>query len=164
MLNAIRRFIRYLLGKRSEVQHLRLRDIVMAKAVLDIHRKRLRKEAVQVPIYAIHPIHRLDRENSMQAVQKRAAALREARERILEAGVLTQEILNEVIPSISAIKVVEESSGSYLAYEGNGRLAALKDVFTEADGIQVAVELYVFRNPKKIVRRLNRVRRMNDLI
>ena len=79
MFAAIRNFILYLFGKRSEIQHLRLRDIVMAKAVLDIHRKRIGKEVVRVPIYSIHPIHRLDRENSMQAVQRRVAAVDDQR-------------------------------------------------------------------------------------
>lgn len=51
----------------------------------------------------------------------------------------------------------------YLAFEGNGRIAAMQKVFTPSDGIEVEVEQYHFRNTRKIVRRLNRVRRLNGL-
>ncbi len=42
-----------------------------------------------------------------------------------------------------------------IADEGNGRLAALQEVFSPADGITVEVEEYYFKNPSKILRRIN---------
>ena len=83
---------------------------------------------------------------------------------ILAAGGLTQDTLNQYLPSVSAIKVVRENENTYIAYEGNGRLAAMQRVFEAADGITVEVEQYHFNNPSKIIRRLNRVRRLNGLI
>jgi len=67
------------------------------------------------------------------------------------------------MPSVSWIKVVQDRPGGYLAFEGNGRIAAMQVVFTPSDGIEVEVEQYYFRNTRKIVRRLNRVRRLNGL-
>jgi hypothetical protein len=65
---------------------------------------------------------------------------------------------------MSWIKTVRESDRSYLAYEGNGRLAALHDVFGREADLEVEVELYLFRNSRKILRRLNRLRRINGLL
>jgi hypothetical protein len=72
--------------------------------------------------------------------------------------------LGRYLPSVSWIKVVRESEDAYLAFEGNGRLAAMQTVFTPADGLLVEAELYRFKNPRKIIRRLNRVRRLNGLL
>ena len=60
----MRRFFSYLLGKRSEVSDLDLKDVLLTKAVLDIHRKRTHKALVSVPLFSICQVHRLDRENS----------------------------------------------------------------------------------------------------
>ena len=62
------------------------------------------------------------------------------------------------------MKVVEPEPGAYIAFEGNGRLAAMQEVFSPEDGMRVEVEQYHFRNTPKIVRRLNRVRRLNGLL
>lgn len=66
------------------------------------------------------------------------------------------------MPSVSAIKVVQDGT-HWLAFEGNGRLYAMREVFTADDGMQVEVEQYVFDDDRSIRRRLNRVRRLNRL-
>ena len=78
-------------------------------------------------------------------------------------ALLTRAVLGEYLPSVSWVKVVRESENSYIAYEGNGRLAAMQRVFEPADEMLVEVEEYRFRNPAKILRRMNRVRKMNGL-
>ena len=164
ILIEIRRLAKYLGGKRSELEDLDIKDVVMAKAILDIHRKRRRKEILAVPLFALHQIHELDRENAIEATRRRAEILETHREELVQSGILTCELLARYLPSVSWIKVVEEGPDSYLAFEGNGRIAAMQAVFTPADGIRVEVEHYLFRNPTKIVRRLNRVRRLNGLL
>ena len=89
--------------------------------------------------------------------------MREVKDKLLEKRKITREVLAEYLPSVSSIKVVQESVNSVIAYEGNGRLTALQSVFTPADEIMVEVEKYYFRNPEKILRRMNRVRRLNGL-
>ena len=163
-METIQKFIDYILGKRTEVSDLEVKDAVLAKTVLDIHRKRTHKEIVQVPLYALQQVHELDRDNTQESISERAKTLEAHKERILDAGGLTQQLLNEFLPSVSAIKVVQENENSYIAYEGNGRLAAMQRVFSRSDGLFVEVEQYHFRNPTKIVRRLNRVRKLNGLI
>ena len=157
----IKKFINYLFGKKSELADLSAKDAVLAKVILDIHRKRTRSEFVLVPLSSLKPIHAIDRENALLTTAKRLEKLREVKGKLLAKRKITREVLAEYLPSISSIKVVKESADSMIAYEGNGRLAALQSVFEPADDIMVEVEEYYFRNPKKIVRRMKRVRRLN---
>jgi len=159
----LRKMGRYLAGKTSELEDLDIKDIVMAKAILDIHRKRTNKEIVGVPLFALRQIHTLDRENAIEATRRRIEILEAHRNELLGHGALTCEILARFLPSVSWIKVVQETPVTYLAFEGNGRIAAMQAVFNPEDDLSVEVERYGFRNPKKIIRRLNRVRRLNGL-
>jgi hypothetical protein len=164
LLIEARKLARYLLGKQSEFEHLDVKDIVMAKAILDIHRTRSHKQVISVPLFALRQIHLLDRENAIQATRRRVEALQSHRQELLGQGTLSCDLLANYLPSVSWIKVVKESPDSYLAFEGNGRIAAMQAVFTPEDGLLVEVVEYVFRSPKKILRRLNRVRRLNGLL
>jgi hypothetical protein len=164
VIRDLRKLGAYLIGKADEIQDLDLKDVLMAKVILDIHRTRLRKEFVFVPLSCLKPIHTLDRPNAIQATEARVEELQPHRERFLKTGRLACADLAEVLPSVSWIKVVREDDNSLLAYEGNGRLAALHGVFGSDTDLQIEVELYHFRNSKKIVRRLNRLRRINGLL
>jgi hypothetical protein len=163
-LAEIRKLARYLLGKRSELEALDVKDVVMAKAILDIHRTRTHKEVVAVPLFSLRQIHTLDRENAIAATRRRIEALQVHKEELLAAGTLTCDVLARVLPSVSWIKVVREGDGSYLAFEGNGRIEAMQAVFSLEDDLLVEVEEYRFRNPRKVIRRLNRVRKLNGLL
>lgn len=163
-MGQLARFWSYLVGKRSEVQEMDLKDVLMARAILDIHRHKTAKEVVALPLESLRPIHRLDRETAQAAVAARAATLAEHRDELMERGVLDQEALARHLPSVSWIKVVAAGDGSYLTFEGNGRLEAMRQVFSPGDRIRVEVELYHVRAPRTILRRLDRVRRLNGLI
>ena len=164
MIHNLRRLVAYVAGKSNEVQDLDLKDLLMAKVILDIHRTRVRKELLFLPLGYLKPIHTLDRQNAIRATEARVEALGPHREQLLAAGRLTCADLAEVLPSVSWIKIVRENDQSYLTYEGNGRLAALHQVFGPESDLEVEVELYHFRKSKKIVRRLNRLRRLNGLL
>ncbi len=94
-MSTIKKFIDYIFGKRSEVNDLDLKDAVLAKTVIDIHRKRTHKEIVSVPLYALQQVHELNRDNAQEVIAKRAEALSEHRDEILAAGGLTQDTLNQ---------------------------------------------------------------------
>lgn len=159
----IKKFISYLFGKKSELSDLSAKDALLAKVILDIHRKRTHSEYVFVPLFSLKPIHAIDRENALRTTSKRAEKLQMFKEELLAKHQITREVLAQYLPSISSIKVVQESSKSFIAYEGNGRLVALQKVFEPVDDIMIEVEEYYFRNPKKILRRMNRVQRLNGL-
>lgn len=153
---------RYLLGKRSEVAQMDHKDAYMAKVILDIHRKRRDKRIVRVPLATLEPIHRIDRETALAATRTRAEALHAHRDTLLATKLLDADALQAIIPSVSAIKVVQDGE-RWLAFEGNGRLYAMREVFSADDGMQVEVEEYLFDDDRSIRRRLNRVRRLNRL-
>lgn len=164
VIHNLRKLGAYLVGKSDEVQDLDLKDLLMAKVILDIHRTRTRKDLAFLPLGHLRPIHKLDRPNAIRATEARVEALRPHHERFVGAGRVTCADLAEVLPSVSWIKTVRENDSSYLVYEGNGRLAALHDVFGIEASLEVEVEVYHFRGPKRIVRRLNRIRRLNGLL
>lgn len=163
MLDTIRQWWHYLLSKRSEVAQMDYKDAYMAKVVMDIHRKRTGKRLVQVPLALLDPIHRIDRDSALRSARERAEALRGHRDALLETRLLDSEALQAIIPSVSQIKVVREGE-RWLAFEGNGRLYAMREVFTADDGMRVEVEEYVFDDPRSIQRRLRRVRKLNRLL
>ena len=160
----IRKLFSYLAGKKSEVQELDLKTVVLAKTILDVHRKRTHKETIFVPLFSIRQIHVLDRENALQTNRQRLKTLRASKKELLAAGKITCDALARLMPSVSWIKVVQDRPGEYLAFEGNGQIAVQQEVVTPRDNLEVEVEQYHFRNTRKIVRRLNRVRRLNGLL
>lgn len=161
-MSRLRQWWSYLSGKRSEVAALDYKDAYMAKVVVDIHRLRSDKAQALVPLRALQPIHRIDRESALRATRARAQALAARREELLARGVLDVAALSEIVPSVSQIKVVADGA-RWLAFEGNGRLYAMREAFGEDCGLLVEVEEYRFSRPQKIQRRLRRVRRLNDL-
>jgi hypothetical protein len=162
MLATLSKWWHYLLGKRSELAALDHKDAYMAKVVMDIHRKRTGKRLARVPLAQLQPIHRIDRENALRATRERADALRAHRDALLTTKVLDSEALQTIIPSVSQIKVVRDGD-RWLAFEGNGRLYAMREVFGADDGMRVEVEESLFDDPRSLQRRLRRVRKLNRL-
>lgn len=162
-INKLKPFVSYLWSKKTELTDMDEKDGLLAKVVLDIHRKRTHSTFVIIPLAALYPIHPINRENSYKATKKRIEILSRNKETLLEAMALTIDVLSAYIPSVSGIKVVQVAEDRYVAYEGNGRLAALQEVFVPTDEMRVEVELYHFNNPTKIIRRINRVRRLHQL-
>ena len=162
MRATISKWWHYLLGKRGELAHMDHKDAYMAKVVMDIHRKRTGKTLVRVPLAQLEPIHRIDRDSALRSTHERAKALRTHRDALLATKLLDSEALQTIIPSVSQIKVVRDGD-RWLAFEGNGRLYAMREVFAPEDGMQVEVEEYVFADARSIRRRLQRVRRLNRL-
>jgi hypothetical protein len=159
----LKKLYRYLLNKRSELENLNVNDILLAKLVLDIHRKKITNTFQKVPLYSIEPIHPINRENSLAATLKRAEAVRSMRDEIILSKCVDREVLGTYLPSISWIKVIDCQNGNFVSFEGNGRLEALKKVFNKGDGITVEVEVYTIKNVVKIQRRIDRVRRHNGV-
>ena len=85
-MSRLRQWWLYLLSKRSEVAALDYKDAYMAKVIMDIHRLRSDKAQAMVPLHALHPIHRIDRESAQQATRARAQALAARREELLAHG------------------------------------------------------------------------------
>lgn len=162
MRTTLSKWWHYLLGKRGELAQMDHKDAYMAKVVMDIHRKRTGKTLVRIPLAQLEPIHRIDRDSALRSARERADALRAHRDALLTTKLLDSEALQAIIPSVSQIKVVRDGD-RWLAFEGNGRLYAMREVFAPEDGMQVEVEEYVFDDPRSLQRRLRRVRKLNRL-
>lgn len=153
--------IDYLDDKKSELKDLRFRDALLAKAVTDIHRYTDKTEMKYVALDSITPIHCIDREGAINKVNERVAILAEHKGELIQIGKLNKASLLEYLPSVSGIKVIKDKDGSYISFEGNGRVEAFKQVFNEDDAIQLEVEEYLLTDYDKILRRVDRVRRRN---
>ncbi len=161
---SVKKFFSYLWGKRSELSQMDEKDALLAKLVMDIHRKRTHSSVIMVNLFDLHPVHPIDRENAMEATKKRIAMLEQNKKQIQEVKALTGDVLIQHIPSVSAIKCVKTIDGELVTFEGNGRLYALQHVFEQGDGLTVEVEEYFFRNTKKLSRRINRIRKLHGFI
>ena len=137
----------------------------MGKIVLDVHRKRLETSMASIPLHQLQPIHPIDRDEARETMQRRACVVEAHRSEILERGNLPVAFLHEFLPSISNIKVVGLGNGLYVAFEGNGRLAAIREGLGPEADVDVEVELYHLdrKARKKLKRRIERVRRWNGL-
>lgn len=153
-------WIQYLWDKLPELKNLGNKDLQLSKLVARIHRLRSEVVSIQVPLGKLYPIHAIDRDTAQQRVDERARALKKVKNEWQGKTIITNDLMMEVIPSVSAIKVILITSGKYIAFEGNGRLYALKDVFED---LTIEVDLYQLENDNTISRRVQRVLELNGL-
>jgi len=153
--------VSYLYEKRSELRRMRFRDLLLAKAVADIHRHCVRQQNRLVPIWSIDPIHGLDRAPALVKLKARTEVLESRWKEILRHQPLTRSLLLNILPSVSGIKVIYADKNRFIGFEGNGRLAALKEVCTRQDELSTEVEVYRRKQPAKVLRRVRRVLKRN---
>jgi hypothetical protein len=156
-------FFSYLMAKRSEIRDMRVKDILLAKAIVDIHRHTIRRSLQNLKLSEIVPMHAIDRENALESLSKRTQLLKQHRVDILRRRSLSKADLLDYLPSVSGIKVVALEN-YYVSFEGNGRLEAFKRAFLPEDKLSLEVEVFEVDEIAKIQRRVNRVRRRNRLL
>lgn len=161
MWRRLQRFGSYVWSKLPEVLDMGPKDALLAKLVMDIHRKRTHSSQEMVELATLEPVHALDRPEVLAKVEERRAAVEEAKDRLLARRDLTRQDLMDVLPSVSGFKVVATGEGRYIAFEGNGRLEALHRVFRSNDDLRLEVEVYHFADPQTMLRRARRVQRRN---
>jgi hypothetical protein len=130
--------VSYLYGKRAEVSRLRFRDVLLAKAIADIHRYTVKQSTREVLLWSITPIHCIDRLPALKKLSQRVRLVRQHKRALQRGNSISREKLLEVMPSVSGIKVISDNSGNYISFEGNGRLEALKRVFKQDEQIHLA--------------------------
>lgn len=91
IFHEIAKFIRYLSGKRTEVKNLSVNDVVLGKVILDIHRKKSATVFTLVPLYCVKPVHPINRENSLEQTEKRAAGLKQHKQFLLQEKKLPEK-------------------------------------------------------------------------
>ncbi|MBL0028477.1 MAG: hypothetical protein IPO95_05135 [Rhodanobacteraceae bacterium] len=152
------RWWRYFWDKREEVAALDWKDAELARIVLRIHRHRRSVDWRHVPLRAIAPIHPINRPTALAAATERAERIRPIADALRAEGRIGRARLHEVLPSVSAIKLVETAPGRFVSYEGNGRLAALRQVFVDHPDLQIECEIYDIAHAPRLLRRIARLR------
>jgi len=161
VINTTFNLICYILSKRNDIINLRFSDVLLGKVTLvDIRRKTVKKEFVNVLLYSVNLLHPIDRENAISAVINRAKTFEENKDKILNLRIINRELLEKLSPSVSCIKIIKENENSYISFDGNSRIQALKRVFGEKDNIMVEVELYIINNREKVLLKIDRLRRL----
>lgn len=152
----------WLKEKRHEIPRLRLRDALLGKAVADIHRHTTNTVSELTPLADIHPIHAIDRPGAINTLRKRISSLQLDLAELTDHHSLTDDTLRELLPSVSGFHGVRQGH-SIITFEGNGRLAALKEVLGYRSQLRIAVTIHEVDAPGKIARRVQRLRRLNGL-
>jgi hypothetical protein len=160
----LQRWWRYLWGKRDELAALDWKDAELARIVLDIHRQRRNVHWRFVPLAAIAPIHPINRSSALASAQERAERIRPIADQVRSAGRIDRDCLDGVMPSVSAIKLIETDPGQFVSYEGNGRLAAIRSVFADCPDLLVECELYEIAHATRLLRRIGRLRKEHGLL
>ena len=153
----------YLFSKRKELRDLDKKDIFLAKFMIDVGRNKKSSEFQFISLEKIESIHIIDRENALVKLSERISELEKVVDKVKDKKQIDRNFLKEYLPSISWIKVIKTKKDNYIAFEGNGRLEALKKVFDKSDNLVIEIEVYTFRSYNKMLRRANRVRKYNGI-
>ena len=159
----LKKFWNYIFSKRKELKDLDKKDIFLAKFMVDVGRNTKSTEFQMISLDKIEKIHVIDRGNALTKLNERIEILNTYKDEIIKEKQIDREFLGKYLPSISWIKVLKTKNGKYIAFEGNGRLEAFKEVFDKDSNIIIEVEVYTFRSYNKMLRRAERVRQYNGI-
>jgi len=136
----------------------------MARLVLEIMQTSPKPTSQYIPLSAINPIHPTDnRESTVKATRERATILAVNKERFLKTSKITKTAMAELMPSLTHIRVVSAGNGQFFCFEGNGRIAALKTIFTNEDRLHVEVDVFQPKRQKRVLRNIRRLRAMHNM-
>lgn len=158
ILRKLKRVKDWILHKTPELKQLSVSDALLAKIVIDIKREAKDPQFKSVPLHAIRPIHPINRQTAIEKVHDRVKSLLLIRDRLLREGMISNEVLIEAMPSVSPIQVIP-FDGHYIAFEGNGRLAALHEAFKH-DEIKLEVEEFEISDNSHILEDIKKLQEL----
>jgi hypothetical protein len=156
-------FLRYLRGKRYELQYLDANDLWMYFTVTSLYWHTERTECRLVPLDTIKSLHPIVRSTAVDLLEDRTKSLTAHRRDIIETGRVDRELQDACMPSVSTINVVAEDPSNYIAFEGNGRLEAIRRVVARIPGVLVEVVVYHPTNHESCVGRMRHLRTRNGM-
>jgi hypothetical protein len=151
-------FLRYLYEKRYELRYLDASDLWMYFTVTSLYWHTQRTECRLVPLDTIKSLHPIVRSTAIHLIEDRTRSLMAHRPEIIETGRVDRALQDACMPSVSPINVVAEAPSSYIAFEGNGRLEAIRRVATGIPGVLVEVVIYHLTNHESCIGRLRHLR------
>jgi hypothetical protein len=159
-------FLRYLCGKRYELRHLDANDLWAYFTVGSLYWHTERTECRLVPLNSIKSLHPIVRSTAVDLLEDRTKSLTAHRRDIIATGRVDRALQDACMPSVSPINVVAENPSNYIAFEGNGRLEAIRRVVAGIPGIpEVLVEVVAYypANHESCVGRLRHLRTRNGM-
>jgi hypothetical protein len=159
----LRGFLRYLRGKRYELQYLDANDLRMYFIVTSLYWHTERTECRLVPLDTIKSLHPIVRSTAVGLLEDRIKSLTAHRRDIIETGRVDRVLQDACMPSVSPINVVADDPSSYIAFEGNGRLEAIRRVVAGIPGVLVEVVVYHPTNRESCVGRMRNLRTRNGM-
>lgn len=119
------------------------------------------KDKTLVPLKDLYLIHPISHVAAIEKLQKRIAALKELRP-AHGSIILTSAILDQKVSSKNLMRAIQTDDGGYVVFDGNGRLAAIQEVF---GGIDTIVEVEVYRTRSRLAQYfLKRVRQIRGML
>ena len=157
----VQRVCRWLYSKRSELAQVQYRDFLMAHIIFEILRTSTRQEFKFITLYHLNPIHPVNnRENTIRFTQERVKNVLKHKNSLLKKREISKEDMIEILPSANYVRAIQSKKGSYYTFEGNGRIAALKEVFLQEDKIEVEVCVYYPKNLKRALAKIKKLKKM----
>lgn len=150
LFKKIKDFFVYWYEKREEVRFLKLRDLKQLNIISQIELFTVKKEKIFIGLKSIRLLHPIDRESALEKIKQREKRIKDYTD--IDITSISQKELDEIMPSITPIKVVRWKK-RYIVWEGNGRIVALKKVFLKNVEVEV-VEYHLDEVGKKIVNHL----------
>jgi hypothetical protein len=95
-----------------------------------------------VKLGKIRMIHGISFEEAAEKLARRVARLNERRDEILGEGRLSFALQTELIPSKNPIRVLMDDTGHYVAFDGNGRVEALRRALGDRPDLKIEVQFY----------------------
>jgi hypothetical protein len=151
-------FLRYLREKRYELQYLDANDLWIYFTVMSLYWHTDRTECRLVPLDTIKPLHPIDRSTAIDLLEDRTKSIAAHRRGIIETGRVDRVLQDGCMPSVSPINVVAEDQFNYIAFEGNGRLEAIRRVVAGFPGVLVEVVVYHLTSQESCVGRMRHIR------
>lgn len=147
--------LQYWRDKFNEKLDYRTPDWVTAVYILlfesEVTRTSRAPTTISIPIQNLVPFHPINRVTSIAKAERREKVLRDHKNELLSAGIVSKKWHTEFLPSQQPIKVIQKSSGQYLVIDGNGRLEALTRVFGAESQLLVDVEFYNTTSPEALI-------------
>jgi hypothetical protein len=159
MLYRVKRAINWLLQKAPELKHLSVADALLAKVVMDIQRESKEKKTISVALISVYQIHPINRETALKKIEDRMQKIAANKEAIIKNNNhISNDILIQTMPSVTPIRVVTYKEG-YIAFEGNGRVVALKKAFPDTP-FTLEVEHYILDKDSRIYTDLDKLQKL----
>lgn len=77
---------------------------------------------------------------------------------------MSKELLAELLPSLTYVRVIHANDDRFYCFEGNGRIAALKSVFTPQDNLLVEVEVFFPKNARRSIKKIQKLRKLHKMV